>query len=250
MLLIGARISEYRKALKLSQEEFAEKIGVSRQAVSKWELDKAYPDLDKLICICGIFDISLDELVHGKNESESENSDDVDLEMKKAHSANNILHIKNMRGRHSRTRLKTVFIISGILFLFCFTVFLTLIFRNAWSSNDDYIENARVEKVYRQYTKADLCYYDDNGRKIMKTVWTDISGIRDGDYIECYTGTNNDNLYINYHVTTIIVPGILVLIFLILIILTGLEIRRMKKEDKWQIILEEEGGESLEEVEN
>lgn len=37
MLLIGARIQEYRKKAGLSQEEFAEKVGVSRQAVSKWE---------------------------------------------------------------------------------------------------------------------------------------------------------------------------------------------------------------------
>lgn len=37
MLLIGTRIQEYRKMAGLNQEEFAEKIGVSRQAVSKWE---------------------------------------------------------------------------------------------------------------------------------------------------------------------------------------------------------------------
>lgn len=48
MLLIGSRIQEYRKKAGLNQEEFAEKMGVSRQAVSKWERDKAYPDLDGL----------------------------------------------------------------------------------------------------------------------------------------------------------------------------------------------------------
>ena len=51
MLLIGSRIQEYRKKAGLNQEEFAEKMGVSRQAVSKWERDKAYPDLDRLVCI-------------------------------------------------------------------------------------------------------------------------------------------------------------------------------------------------------
>lgn len=49
MLYIGSRIQEYRKKAELSQEEFADKIGVSRQAVSKWERDKAYPDLDRLV---------------------------------------------------------------------------------------------------------------------------------------------------------------------------------------------------------
>ena len=52
MVQIGSRILEYRKKMNMSQEEFANKIGVSRQAESKWELDKAYPDLDKLVDIC------------------------------------------------------------------------------------------------------------------------------------------------------------------------------------------------------
>ena len=67
MLLIGARIQEYRKKAGLSQEEFAEKIGVSRQAVSKWERDKAYPDLDRLVCICEILDVQVGELIYGKS---------------------------------------------------------------------------------------------------------------------------------------------------------------------------------------
>lgn len=70
MVQIGSRILEYRKKMNMSQEEFANKIGVSRQAVSKWELDKAYPDLDKLVDICGMFDLSLDELVNGVEQDE------------------------------------------------------------------------------------------------------------------------------------------------------------------------------------
>ena len=62
MLLIGSRIQEYRKKAGLNQEEFAEKMGVSRQAVSKWERDKAYPDLDRLVCICEILDVQLENL--------------------------------------------------------------------------------------------------------------------------------------------------------------------------------------------
>ena len=66
MLYIGSRIQEYRKKAELSQEEFADKIGVSRQAVSKWERDKAYPDLDRLVCICEILDVQMDELIYGE----------------------------------------------------------------------------------------------------------------------------------------------------------------------------------------
>lgn len=66
MLLIGSRIQEYRKKAGLNQEEFAEKMGVSRQAVSKWERDKAYPDLDRLVCICEILDVQVGELIYGR----------------------------------------------------------------------------------------------------------------------------------------------------------------------------------------
>lgn len=72
MLLIGERMQECRKAANLSQEEFAAKVGVTRQAVSKWELDKAYPDLDKLVDICEILQISVTEFIYGEAAPEPE----------------------------------------------------------------------------------------------------------------------------------------------------------------------------------
>ena len=54
-----------RRGAGLSQEEFAEKLGVSRQAVSKWERGEAYPDTDNLIAISEMFDMSIDELLNG-----------------------------------------------------------------------------------------------------------------------------------------------------------------------------------------
>ena len=68
------RLFELRKSHGLSQEELAEKIGVSRQAVSKWERSEASPDTDNIIELSKIYGISLDELVHGKNDS-AEGSD-------------------------------------------------------------------------------------------------------------------------------------------------------------------------------
>ena len=53
-----------RKQKKLSQEELAYKLGVSRQAVSKWESGAAYPETEKILAICKIFDCSLDELMN------------------------------------------------------------------------------------------------------------------------------------------------------------------------------------------
>jgi len=61
-MTIGKRILKLRTAAGLSQEELAAKLEVSRQSVSKWETDAAVPDLDKLIKVADIFDVSLDEL--------------------------------------------------------------------------------------------------------------------------------------------------------------------------------------------
>lgn len=68
----GDKIKKLRKGNNLSQEQLAEKLNVSRQAISKWESNKAYPDIDNLILLRNIFDVSLDDLIIGGNSIESE----------------------------------------------------------------------------------------------------------------------------------------------------------------------------------
>ena len=235
MLLIGSRIQEYRKKAGLNQEEFAEKMGVSRQAVSKWERDKAYPDLDRLVCICEILDVQVGELIYGKGD-EPEAPEEVSGD---GTSTNNAVHLKNLRGKGRLARLKILFCVMAAICVFCVIVVAVLFVRNEWISHSDKNGNVRVEKVYQQYTKADLAYLDDNGRKIMDTVWLDVPGIRDGDYIQLYTGADGDGLFLNYKTSTIVAASFVMLVFIILLILIGLEIRRMKKEDTLQIILED-----------
>ena len=62
----GSKLYELRKEKGLSQEELANCLDVTRQTVSKWELGDSTPDLDKLILLGELFEISLDELVLGK----------------------------------------------------------------------------------------------------------------------------------------------------------------------------------------
>lgn len=57
------RLLQYRKQAGLSQEELAEKIGVSRQAVSKWERSEASPDTDNLVMLAELYGVSLDEML-------------------------------------------------------------------------------------------------------------------------------------------------------------------------------------------
>ena len=58
-------LRELRKQNGLSQEELAEKLNVSRQAVSKWENGSGYPELDKLMVLCELFHCTMDDLLKG-----------------------------------------------------------------------------------------------------------------------------------------------------------------------------------------
>lgn len=64
-MTFGERIAKYRLAHGLSQEGLAERLAVSRQSVSKWELDGAVPGVDKIIGLAEVFSVSTDELLRG-----------------------------------------------------------------------------------------------------------------------------------------------------------------------------------------
>ena len=67
METIGNRISKFRKAKGLTQEELAGKLGVSSQAVSKWETDTSCPDISLLPQLCRVLGITADELLTGES---------------------------------------------------------------------------------------------------------------------------------------------------------------------------------------
>lgn len=82
----GDRLKQIRTAQGLSQEQLAEKIGVSRQAITKWETKKGLPDIENMVILSEIFKMTLDELVvqesqirnAEKNAYESETVYDID----------------------------------------------------------------------------------------------------------------------------------------------------------------------------
>lgn len=69
----GQNLQFLRKMHKgMTQEELAEKMGVSRQTISKWEMDSAFPEMDKAISLCNLFSCSLDELLRENMNSDNE----------------------------------------------------------------------------------------------------------------------------------------------------------------------------------
>ena len=60
----GDNLKQIRKSKKISQEDLADKLGVSRQSVSKWETGENYPSMQNIVCLCDIFKCKMNDLVH------------------------------------------------------------------------------------------------------------------------------------------------------------------------------------------
>lgn len=77
-LAMAQRLVNRRKAAGLSQEALAAQLGVSRQAVSKWERGESSPDTDNLIALAALYGVSLDELLYGEAVDDADCSEDSD----------------------------------------------------------------------------------------------------------------------------------------------------------------------------
>ena len=65
---LGKQIKKHRQEVQLSQEKLADRVYDSRQTISNWENDKSYPDVNSLVLLSEIFQISLDNLIKGDIE--------------------------------------------------------------------------------------------------------------------------------------------------------------------------------------
>lgn len=109
MNTIGKRISEYRKKKNLKQDELAEMLGVSAQAVSKWENDLSCPDISLLPELSRILGISIDEIVQGKKDEPvvtilpEEQRKDIDKMMLR-------IIVDSKKGEHARISIPVMLI--------------------------------------------------------------------------------------------------------------------------------------------
>ena len=93
---LADRLVELRKEHKLSQEALAEKLGLSRQSISKWERAEASPDTDNLIALAEVYGITLDELL-GNNEPKEPKQETQPQSKKEELSAKQIKGKQNLK---------------------------------------------------------------------------------------------------------------------------------------------------------
>lgn len=205
----------------MTQEEFAEYMCVTRQSVSKWETDKAYPDVEKIIKIAELYNVSLDYLVRGKeNTVFEESTNDIDnnqLESVDDFNENidisdGILNIPN-----SKLGLKICLGIVGVFVILSFSFIIMILVQNPWFHSNISETSAKVDKVYGQLSLVEVCYEDEAGDTDQELVFLDTSNIRQGDYISSYINKKGE-LFIDYGMGIII----FVVLFLILNIIAVL----------------------------
>ena len=111
-MTFGERLLEYRNCKGLSQEKLAEKVGVTRQTVSKWETNQSVPDFDKIIPLCETLGISTEELIKG--EKEEKNAELEEIKQENARVEKEYIQRRNK---------KKAIVLSISIFLYCIATF-------------------------------------------------------------------------------------------------------------------------------
>ena len=122
----GNRLYELRKSKNVSQEELAELLDVSRQSISKWENDKAYPEMTRLLFMSDYFGVSLDYLIRGtENVANAENKEKTSV----TYQTRNLLtvwnnFISNLSGKQRKLMMLlyalVIAALIAILYSFCY----------------------------------------------------------------------------------------------------------------------------------
>ena len=121
LIKIGKFIAECRKDKKLTQEDLAEKLYITDRAVSKWERGLSLPDADKMLDLCNILDINVNELLNGEKinmKDYDKKANELLLELSKKEEFKNKRLMSNMWA----ISIISVLFYVGIVLLACFTL--------------------------------------------------------------------------------------------------------------------------------
>ena len=102
---VGDNLRNLRKVKNLSQEKLAEKVGVSRQSISKWECGEAYPEMEHILILCKIFNCKLNDLIH----EDLTDIDSLDEEVKMS-----VVKFKKEKQEKVKGLSKSIYIIAEI----------------------------------------------------------------------------------------------------------------------------------------
>ena len=124
------KLYKLRKQKGFSQEELANRLNVSRQTISKWEVGESTPDMENLVAISELFEISLDELVLNKVPEEADTSSQVVKSEFYSDIKENVLTDENRK--KAKKGLKIAAIVLGIIVLIDLISFVIYVLMNGF----------------------------------------------------------------------------------------------------------------------
>lgn len=237
---IGNRLFELRKKQGITQEKLAEQLNVSRQSVSNWELDKSLPDTDKLFVLAQIYDVSLDYIAYG-------NENTIDDTQEQAHEKSSITGTESHISQNTEwsdikkaESIKRLLLASGIVCTLVLIPVLLLfghIMTHLSEKDGDMNSNlAIVDRILDQYSYAEVTKLDSEGNFTKDRVWLDTRNLSEGDYIFTYTKPGEPKkLKFEYYTTTMMIPFIffISLLFLdVMIFISFFKLQGKKPENK------------------
>ena len=163
----GENLKNIRKAKKISQEELAEKLGVSRQSVSKWETGENYPSMTNIVCLCDIFHCKMNDIVH--EDFVDINSLDPEIKMK-------VVKFKEKEQKRMKVLSKILEIVAKVgkigTYIAAVTIALLTIFAPFFVSDIKYKDNTLSFNKITKNTftfvekKDDIIVYDKHNKEI------------------------------------------------------------------------------------
>lgn len=236
--MVGERLTELRIKNNMTQEEFAEYMCVTRQSVSKWETDKTYPDVEKLIKIAELYNVTLDYLVRGQEVVEETVQIESQEEIKsfelndnenslKITEDNEIIEEQSELKENETIKisLKICLGIAGIFIIVALAMITTFLIQNPWFHSDIVEKSARVDKVYGQMSLAQVSYENEDGDILTELVVLDIANVREGDYINAFADADGE-LFVDYGTGIILITLIFLLLNTTAVILLTKEMKK------------------------
>lgn len=162
-MTIGERIAEKRKGLGLSQETLGEKLGVSRQAIYKWEADQSLPEVDKLIGLSRLYNVSVGWLLG--EEQEGSNEGTPEFSEQQIHLIEELLH-KNQPQKETPKKVYW-WIVAAVLLVFIVVIILLFSKLSVLQKEYDRLENS-IDNIYYD-TQSQVSSVTDRVQEIIES---------------------------------------------------------------------------------
>lgn len=158
----GYNLKQIRKSKKISQEDLADKLGVSRQSVSKWETGENYPTMQNIVCLCDIFRCKMNDLVH----ESFEDIDFMDKEIKMS-----VVKLNEEEQKRMKTLSKILYLIGrigkivcrvGIGFIVAAMLLMPIVLYKIEVKEDTLVADGNVVRVLESVDGVKITVYNDH----------------------------------------------------------------------------------------